>query len=262
MGETVASEPIPSSVGGRAAPGRSGGAQWRRSRYLLTRALSAAVVRVLFRLRVEGRERLPPGSCIVCFSHQSWADPFMLAAALPLFPPLFFFGPKEADMSVGTRNRLMTWSGMTVPYRPDRSDLRPAARRVAAILDSGAVLAIAGEGRIHAGEAELLPLDEGTAYFALRSGVPIVPVAVNGTSWLAFGRRVRIRIGAPIGAGSRPTHDAVRSLTERTWTALHELCAGYPDPRPPRQGTVWHRLTEVFNDWPEGSRPGSGGSPA
>ena len=60
------------------------------------------------------------------------------------------------------------------------------------------MVAIAGEGRIHARESELLPLSEGAAYFALRSGVPLVPIAINGTSWLRFGGRVRIRVGEPI----------------------------------------------------------------
>ena len=50
------------------------------------------------------------------------------------------------------------------------------------------------------GERDLLPLSEGAAYFALRSGVPLVPIAINGTSWLRFGSRVRVRVGEPLAA--------------------------------------------------------------
>ena len=71
-------------------------------------------------------------------------------------------------MAVGGRNRLMTLDGATIPYRPGKNDLLEATRRVSAVLASGGVLAIAGEGRIHASEHELLPLEEGPAYFALR----------------------------------------------------------------------------------------------
>ena len=42
------------------------------------------------------------------------------------------------------------------------------------------------------------PLSDGVAFFALRAGVPVVPVAINGTSWLGFGRRVRVRVGEPL----------------------------------------------------------------
>jgi 1-acyl-sn-glycerol-3-phosphate acyltransferase len=224
-------------------------------RYGLARLFASIVIRALFRIRVEGRQRMPAGAVVICFSHQSWIDPFVLMATLPWRPRLYFFGPKEEDMSTGTRNRVMKWTGTAVPFKPEKRDLREASRRVAAILDAGAVLAIAGEGRIHAGEGELLTLSDGAAFFALRSGVAIVPVAVNGTSWLAFGRHIRVRIGAPVAAGGRPTREAVDDLTERTWTALHDLVGAYPDPEPPPRGSPWYRLTEAFNEWPDGARP-------
>ena len=49
------------------------------------------------------------------------------------------------------------------------------------MIASGGVVAIAGEGRIHARESEVrLPLSEGAAYFAMRSGVPLSPVSDRG----------------------------------------------------------------------------------
>jgi 1-acyl-sn-glycerol-3-phosphate acyltransferase len=227
----------------------------RTIRYGIARLAASIIVRVLFRVRIEGRERLPAGPSLVCFSHQSWIDPFVLLAVMPWRARLYFFGPREEDMTVGGRNRLMAWTGTPVPYKPGKNDLLGATRRVKAIFDAGGVLAIAGEGQIHAGEGELLPLNEGAAFFAIRSGVPIVPVAINGTSWLAFGRRIRVRIGEPIPTSGRPTREAVATLTERTWVTLHGLCEGYPDPVPPVPGSLWARLTELFNEWPEGRRP-------
>ncbi len=103
----------------------------------------------------------------------------------------------------------MSWAGTAIPYKPAKNDLLDATRRVTAVIDSGAVIAIAGEGRIHLGERTLLPLSEGAAYFALRSGVPLVPIAINGTSWLPFGGRVRVRVGDPILSVGRPTREAI-----------------------------------------------------
>lgn len=156
-------------------------------------------------------------------------------------------------MAVGGRNRLMSWTRSSVPYRPGKNDLLEATRRVTAVIATGGVLAIAGEGRIHASERELLPLEEGPAYFALRTGVPLVPVAINGTSWLRFGRTVTVRVGEPLPVDGRPSREAIDELTARCWSALHGLVAeGREVGRP---GPVGRWLTELFNDWPEGSRP-------
>lgn len=231
----------------------------RTLRYALVAIALKIVVRCYVRLRVEGRERLPAGPAVLCSNHQSWADPFVLMAALPLRPRLYFFGPREEDMAVGARNRLMTWLGTAVPYRPGKEDLREATRRVGTIFAAGGTLAIFGEGRIHAGERALLPLSEGPAFFALRSGVPLVPVAVNGTGWLAFGRTVRIRIGEPIAATGRPTRERVDELTAAATRSLEALVADFQDRRPPGPFGRW--LSELFNDWPEGERPGDRGTP-
>jgi 1-acyl-sn-glycerol-3-phosphate acyltransferase len=127
-----------------------------------------------------------------------------------------------------------------------------ATRRVHAVIAAGGVIAIAGEGRIQPSESGLAPLCEGAADFALREGVPLVPVAIHGTSWLAFGRRIRVVIGEPLVPTGRPNREGVDALTERCWTALHDLVRDeVPRGRP---GPVGRWLTEVFNDWPEGSR--------
>jgi 1-acyl-sn-glycerol-3-phosphate acyltransferase len=224
----------------------------RTIRYYLSRAVVAVLTRGWLRVRVEGRERLPAGPAIYCFNHLSWSDPFMLMATLPFRPRLFFFGPKEEDMHVGGRNRVMHWTGTAIPYKPGKNDLLEATRRVGAVINDGGVVAIAGEGRIHPGERDLLPLSEGAAYFALRSSVPLVPIAINGTSWLRFGGHVRIRVGEPVPTSGRPTRDAIGHLTEQVSTALREMVADAPDV--PEPGRVGRWLTEQFNDWPEGSR--------
>jgi 1-acyl-sn-glycerol-3-phosphate acyltransferase len=222
----------------------------------LTRGFCALVVRTLFRLRVEGRERFAAGPAIYCFNHLNWTDPIVVMAALPGTPPYSLFGPKEEDMTKGGRNRLIAWTGMAIPYRPAKDNLIDTTRRVTRILDQGRAVVIAGEGRIHRGERELLPLAEGTAYFALRAGVPIVPLALNGTSWLGFRRTIRVRVGEPIPPDGRPTRDAVAAMTTATAEALRALVADFPDPPEPGRFGRW--LTEAFNDWPEGARPALG----
>jgi 1-acyl-sn-glycerol-3-phosphate acyltransferase len=224
----------------------------RTIRAWVSRIASWLLVRGYLRLRLEHRERLPASPAIYCFNHLSWADPFLLMAILPMRPRLTFFGPKEEDMSVGGRNRVMSWTGATIPYRPGKENLIEATRRVHAVIAAGGVLAIAGEGRIQPSESRIGPLNEGAAYFALREGVPLVPIAIHGTSWLAFGRRVRVVVGEPIPAAGRPNREHVDALTAKAWSALHELVRGEPEAA--RPGPLGRWMSDLFNDWPEGSR--------
>jgi 1-acyl-sn-glycerol-3-phosphate acyltransferase len=195
---------------------------------------------------------LPPGPAIYCFNHLSWADPFVLMAVLPFRPRLFFFGPKEEDIHVGGRNRLMAWTGTPIPYKPGKTDLLTATRRVGAVVAAGGVVAIAGEGRIHAAESELWPLSDGPAYFALRNAIPVVPIAINGTSWLRFGGRVDVQVGEPLPASDRPSREAVAALTEQIRQALDTMVRDAPEVDVPGRFGRW--VTDRFNDWPEGSR--------
>jgi 1-acyl-sn-glycerol-3-phosphate acyltransferase len=242
------------------APLPIAGPEYRPHRVRLVRWFCAIAAGSLFRVRVEGRERLATSPAIYCLNHLCWVDPLILLATLPARPKFAMFGPKEEDMSTGGRNRLITWAGFGIPYRPAKTDMIDTTRRVQGVLDDGWIIVIFGEGRIHRGERELMPLADGTAYFALRARVPIIPIAINGTSWLGFGRTIRIRVGEPIEPAGRATRETVDDLTARTSEALLRMVADFPDRRPPGRLGRW--LTELFNDWPEGARPELGGGDA
>ena len=224
----------------------------RTIRTWVARLAAWLLARAYLRLGLQQRANLPGGPAIYCVNHLSWADPFLIMAVLPMRPRLTFFGPREEDMSVGGRNRLMTWTGATIPYRPGKENLLEATRRVHGVIAAGGVVVIFGEGRIHPTPLAIGPLNEGAAYFALREHVPVVPIAIHGSSWLAFGRRIRVVVGEPITAEGRPNRDHVDALTARVAAALRALVADAPETT--RPGPVGRWVSDVFNEWPEGDR--------
>ena len=64
--------------------------------YLRSRLLFQVLARILFKVRVIGRENIPEGNYIVVGNHLSWIDPFLLMLILPARPRLYFIGAQQA----------------------------------------------------------------------------------------------------------------------------------------------------------------------
>ncbi|CAN5263316.1 hypothetical protein BH24CHL7_BH24CHL7_13400 [soil metagenome] len=201
------------------------------------------------RVRVDGADLLPDEPYLICFSHPSWLDPVLVVGFWPDRRWVFIFGPREDDMLVGGRNLLIRWARLGVPFRPSKDDLLDTTRRAVSVFRDGHLLAVAGEGRLSDRDGAIVPLQDGPAFFALRGQVPIVPLAVIGTQWVWFGKRITLRIGAPVGTrGRRADRATVAAVTRETQAALEGLLVGVePDPPPGRVGR-W--LSEVFNERP------------
>ncbi len=202
------------------------------------------------RVRLERLALLPAGPpYLLNFSHPNWVDPMLLAAFWPKHHRLLIFGPREENMTSGWRNRVISWTHLAVPFKPSKSDLLDTTRRATGALKAGFVLAIAGEGRLSDREGAIVPLEDGAAFLALRAGVPIVPLAVIGTRWLHFGKRVTLRVGpaVPLG-GLRADREGVALLTARLQAAMEELLVGVSETPPPGRFGRW--VTDVFNERP------------
>jgi len=162
-------------------------------RYRVMRAIDVGLVRLLFDIRAEGLERWPPAPfCLVLNHHNGW-DPMLALAATPVRPRVTWFGPKEADFSRGFRNRLMAFYGGVIPYDPEKTTLTSAVRAVRKVFAAGGVLGIFAEGTVGFRETELLPFEDGAVAFAAGSGVPIVPCAIVGSTFMWFRKRVTFR---------------------------------------------------------------------
>lgn len=78
------------------------------------------------------------------------------------------------------------------PVRRDRAD-RTAIRTAMRLLEEGKVLGLFPEGT-RSENGELLQAHHGTALIALRSGAPILPVAISGP--YRIGHPLRVKIGS------------------------------------------------------------------
>ena len=208
-------------------------------RYRVMRAIDIGIVRLLFDIRTEGLDRWPPAPfCLVLNHHNGW-DPMLALAATPKRPRITWFGPREADFSRGFRNRLMAFYGGVIPYNPEKTTLTSAVRAVRHVFASGGVLGIFAEGTVGFRETDLLPFEDGAVAFAAGSGVPIVPCAIVGSTFLWFRKRVVFRYGHPVPTDQARGREARAALDQRVRQAIMALLPEREPRLPGRRPLRW-----------------------
>jgi 1-acyl-sn-glycerol-3-phosphate acyltransferase len=147
------------------------------------------------RVTVEGRELLPRsgGYILACASHRSWFDGPLLPSEF-VEPRLWYIASAVAIFKFPGFEWFMRRFGGMVPVYRGGTDLHVHVEAARAILDAGAVFAIYPEGA-RAGDGDrIAPFRRGVGLIGLRTGAPIVPVALGGTKELYRGRRVGLRV--------------------------------------------------------------------
>lgn len=110
-----------------------------------------------------------------------------------------------------------------VPQGNSIETLRRLDRIVQGIFTRGDGIILFPEGRLGRVEGQLeLPLKRGSAIYALRSGVPILPVALIGTQDLYLKKELIIRFGEPLTfqQSSRPKPKQIQAVLNELQAAL------------------------------------------
>ena len=142
----------------------------------LMRWVMKLITLVTMRAAVRGMENFPKkGPAVVVINHLGDADAVLLAASIPL--PIDGMGKIELNEHWLVGPIFRTY-GIIFIHRgqPDRKAIRAALDGLA----EGRMIALAPEGR-QALDGKLEEGTDGAAFLAMRSGAPIVPIAMTGT---------------------------------------------------------------------------------
>lgn len=198
--------------GAPAAAGPRGAAAGRR--------LGIGIIHGAWRPRVLGAWRVPSaGPVILAGNHAHAVDGPVIIGTSPR--PVHFLVKREAF--VGPLGTFLRSIGQLSVDRATAD--RGAVSQALAVLDGGGVLGIFPEGT--RSDGDFAALRAGLAYFALRSGAPVVPVAVLGTTERSsrvvpalppIRGRIDVVFGQPFEAGDgsgRRTRTALDAATGR-----------------------------------------------
>lgn len=200
---------------------------------VLGRIIARVLLRTVWSVRVRGAEHVPrSGPLIFAPNHTGFIDAPLLMSASPR--PVHVLAKKE--LFHGPLGLLLSGVGQIPLDRDDPS--RTMIKAGMGVLSAGRVLVVFPEGTRGAGDFS--ELRTGLAWFALRSGAPVVPVVFNGTG--ARGRnlgsmpglrsRLEVVFGPPVTlpAGGGGTRSALDAATEQLRAALvaHRQAAAEP----------------------------------
>lgn len=243
-----------------------------RANSRLRRCALRSFVRALFRVRVEHLERLPDGPAILAANHLNHIDPLLLLAEMPPHPYYYVLGDARTlynhawkrsilGLSVGVIPIERWWKeerAVVAAVKAGRQDLKELSaaieqdvlsggdvrslrqidRIVQSILKRGDGAIVFCEGRLGIDEGKLYqPLKRGTALYALKAGVPIVPAVLIGTQDLYLGKELTLRFGEPLRfpAIERPKRQEVDAVMQVLQQALMDLLpVDYKDPPGPK----------------------------
>jgi 1-acyl-sn-glycerol-3-phosphate acyltransferase len=164
------------------------------------------------KVTICGLDRISPsGSYVIASNHLSYMDTPVVLANIPV---QFRFLAKRGLFRIPLLGNHLARAGhIPVPREDPRGAVRTMSLAASIIREKGISILIFPEGgRSHDGS--MRPFKEGAAYIAIKAGVPVVPVALQGTrAILPFGSgkirpgRVVLKIGEPIQTSSLTLRD-------------------------------------------------------
>jgi 1-acyl-sn-glycerol-3-phosphate acyltransferase len=187
------------------------------------RRIGPFLLRPLWKVALHGTEHVPAaGPVILAGNHTGFLDGPLLVGLSPR--PVHFMVKRE--LFRGPLGRFLHWIGQISVdrYAPDRAAILAAL----GVLEQGGVLGVFPEGTRSA--EDFATMHNGLAYFALRSGAPVVPVAClgSGTRGTTIGGLPRLRArldvvyGPPIDLGRGTGRKAVAAASEQLRDALRD----------------------------------------
>ena len=174
--------------------------------WIVRNALRLAGVRI----EVEGKENLPQRTCVYMANHQSNIDPPILFAVLP--PRIAMMGKKQL-FSIPVLGGALRAGDFVPVHREDPEEARESVEVALEKLRRGVSFLVYPEGH-RSWDGRLLPFKHGVFVLAIRGGVPIVPVTVDGATglmpkgkWEIYPGVVRVTIHPPVETATRKVEE-------------------------------------------------------
>jgi 1-acyl-sn-glycerol-3-phosphate acyltransferase len=225
----------------------------------LRQTVLRSLIHSLFNVSVEGIENFLGEPAILVSNHLSHIDPFLVLSEIPPHPYYYILGDARTLYNHFWKRCTLNWAGGVIPLERHWKEeiaiinaaqagctelldfasaiennvpsgksiqtLRQIDQAVQSILARGDGILLFPEGRLGEKEGYLNPLKRGIAIYALRSGVPVIPVALSGTHDLYLRKKITLRFGSPLRFSQihRPKPNDVQTALTQIQVSMEKL---------------------------------------
>ena len=192
--------------------------------YNMLRVLVIIIFSIVSHIHLHGRYNIPrKGPFIIASNHLSWSD----VPLIPAYVPEKVVAMAKEELFLSKLGWLLRLLG-AFPVKRGEAD-RQAIRTADEQLKKGKVLFIFPEGT-RSKTHTLAKGHAGLGMIALRSGVPVMPVAIWGSEHALkkFGADVTIFYGEPVVFKPKGTKITREDINQATETIMHKIAEMLP----------------------------------
>jgi len=196
--------------------------------YAYMKILLIALLKILFRFRVFGKENFRRGAALIASNHNSFLDPPVVGAAAP--EEIHYIAREDL-----MRHRIIRWfySALNlIPVKRDIADVR-SIRTILQKLKEGKKVLIFPEGQ-RSYDGELQSAKAGIGFLVCKAEVPIIPAYTYGTYRamprgrnLIYPTKLAVVFGKPIYFDNffraKPTRETYKKISDIVMEKICEL---------------------------------------
>jgi 1-acyl-sn-glycerol-3-phosphate acyltransferase len=176
-----------------------------------TRAVFFVAWLVGVRVKVEGREKVPPRPVLFLANHTSYVDAAPIVRALPRRVAIL---AKKSLFQIPVIGSAFHSAGFVPVDRQNRETAIESVNRAAEYLKSGTSFLAFPEGT-RSFDGRLLPFKKGVFVMAIKAGATIVPVAASGVHTILPKKSMRIRPGRVVVRFGDPIDSSTYTVDQR-----------------------------------------------
>ncbi|QOY35475.1 lysophospholipid acyltransferase family protein [Anaerobacillus isosaccharinicus] len=171
--------------------------------YHFIRFVVGLAVRVRYRLKITGKENIPEGGVIIAMNHQDAWDPLLVGTNTPRKLHIM---AKESLF----KNKLLAWTITEMgafPINREKADIKSLKNSLKIIKD-GKIFSLFIEGS-RSKSGEMSEPKKGVGFIVAKSGAPVIPTYIYGTTNKKWFQAAGVVFGEPIYFGDETDYEKI-----------------------------------------------------